>query len=118
MKRSSDFQKIFLCLQKVDFRKRRKTLAEFIAANIQLDVFSGALFLFINRKRDLIRGLYWQKNGFCVWEKELEEGRFPKFKSLGNGRFSISTKELDWLLDGVDFSTLKVLPELKYSCLL
>ena len=118
MKRSSDFEKIFLCLQKTDFRKRRRTLAEYIVAHIDSDIFSGSLFLFINRKRDLIRGLYWQKNGFCVWEKEIEEGHFPKFKAVGKTTLTISAKELDWLLDGVDFTALKVLPELKYSSLI
>lgn len=66
------------------------------------DPFSGALFVFSNRRRNILKILYWQRNGFCLWMKHLEKDRFP-WPCDERDCVDIGEQELRWLLDGVDF---------------
>jgi transposase len=68
--------------------------------------FSGNLFLFLNKRGKTIKALYWDRNGFCLWMKRLEDDRFHWPDGVGDVR-ELSTKELQWLLDGLDISRLK-----------
>jgi transposase len=65
------------------------------------DPLSGALFAFINRRATQIKILYWDRTGFCVWAKRLEEGRLISDWS------AVTTREMDWtglklLLEGIE----------------
>jgi len=69
-----------------------------------LNPFSGDLFVFCNRRCDIIKILYWDHNGFCLWNKRLEKDRF-KWPQAAEEVVSITHKQLDWLLAGLDFSS-------------
>ncbi len=62
----------------------------------------GSLYLFAGPSRDRLKILYWDRNGFCLWQKRLEEDRFPWPKDVGEIR-KISSEQLAMLLDGIDF---------------
>jgi len=79
--------------------------------------FSGNLFLFLNKRGKTIKALYWDRNGFCLWMKRLEEDRFYWPVSEEESR-ELSEKELEWLLDGLDLSKLKPHQAKTYSTIL
>jgi len=57
-------------------RKSIDTLSILVSEKMGLDLFSGSLFAFCNRSRNIIKLLYWDKNGFCLWQKRLEKDMF------------------------------------------
>jgi transposase len=65
------------------------------------DLFSGSLFAFCNRKRNIVKILYWSKNGFCIWLKRLEEEKF-RWPDSEEEVIEISQAALGWLLHGLD----------------
>ncbi len=67
---------VYLCRDTVDFRKGINGLAVLVEETLQLDPFSEHLFVFCNRRRNRIKILYWERNGFCLWQKRLERDRF------------------------------------------
>ena len=83
-------------------RKQANGLALIIQEQIEMDPFSGSLFLFCNRRRNIMKMLYWDRNGFCTWKKRLEKHRFP-WPADESAVREIGAQELRWLLDGVDF---------------
>lgn len=93
--------KIFIKPGATDLRKQQAGLAA-VAQNImKSDPFSGSLYLFCNRKRNLLKVLYWEKNGFCLWQKRLEKDTYPWPKDK-NQAGEISRRELQLLLEGLD----------------
>lgn len=115
MKALNSFPNIFLYPRYVDFRKGRKSLAAFVQEILAADPLSGSLFMFINRRRDCVKILYWDRSGFALWEKGLEEAKFPWPKTPFPDCLEILAQQLEWLLDGVDIWKLKTHKELHYS---
>jgi transposase len=80
-------------------------LHELVGAVLQLDAFAGHLFVFANRRRDRVKILYWDRDGFAVWAKRLEEGTYAMpFADGDEMRREISAQELGALLSGIDLS--------------
>ena len=76
-----------------------------VTSVMELDVFAGHLFVFANRRRDRVKILYWDRDGFAVWAKRLEEGTYAMpFTEGGEVRREISAQELGALLSGIDLS--------------
>jgi transposase len=92
--------KVFLHKAPVDFRKQINGLSLIVQDGLNLDPFMESLFVFINRERSRIKILYWQRNGFCLWQKRLEKDRFIWPKNENGEAIIITTQELQWLLDG------------------
>ena len=67
---------INVCLDPVDFRMGINGLSVLIEASLKYDPFSRNLFCFTNKRRNQIKVLYWERSGFCLWLKRLEEERF------------------------------------------
>ena len=67
---------IYLAQEPVDFRLGINGLSTMVEATLRFDPFSGNLFCFTNKRRTQIKVLYWQRSGFCLWLKRLEEERF------------------------------------------
>jgi transposase len=106
--------KIYLALGITDMRKAIDGLAAVVAARMELDPFSGSLFVFCNRSRTIIKALYWDRNGFCLWQKRLERHSF-KWPSSKSEAMQISARQLAWILDGLSPVQESAHPSLHYS---
>ena len=95
--------KIYLKPGITDMRKSINGLSLIVQEVMLGKPNSSDLYFFLNRRRNIIKGLYWNKNGFCLWQKRLEKDKFPWSKSGENSSLEITEQELVWLLDGVDF---------------
>jgi len=107
---------VYLALGSTDMRKQINGLSALVEQVLEKDVFSGHLFVFCNRKRNMIRILYWQHNGFCLWTKRLEKHRFKWPEEVDDVQL-IKARELSWLLDGLDMKKAQKLghDELSYE---
>jgi transposase len=99
---------IYLCVQPADMRRGFDTLAASVKEFLQHDPFSGNLFLFVGRGKDRLKILYWDRDGFALWYKRLEEGAF-KLPAVKNAGASVELKatELAMLLEGIDLKSIK-----------
>ena len=108
----STLVRIYLCAQPADMRKGFDTLAAQVKEFLKHDPFSGNLFLFVSRGKDRLKILYWDRDGFALWYKRLEEGAF-KLPALKNAEgktpvsVELSATELAMLLEGIDLKSIK-----------
>jgi transposase len=93
---------IYIKAGATDMRKQINSLASISETEISDDVFSKKLFLFCNNAKTHLKILYWDRNGFCLWLKRLEKGRFP-WPSTEYESDTIKYDELKMLLKGIDF---------------
>jgi len=83
-------------------------LHSMVTGAMQLDAFGGHLFVFANRRKDRVKILYWDRDGFAVWAKRLEEGTYAMpFEASGERRREITAQELGAVLSGIDLSQAK-----------
>jgi len=77
-----------------------------VSGTMQLNAFEGHLFVFSNRRRDRVKILYWDRDGFAIWAKRLEEGTYamPFSGKEGDQRREITAQELGAILSGIDLS--------------
>lgn len=96
--------RLFVATQPVDGRKGADSLMVLVRDVLRHDPFSGHLFIFFSKRCDRVRIVYWDRNGFAMWTKRLEKGRFsPKFSA--DGMLSVSTiegAELALIIEGID----------------
>jgi transposase len=100
--------RVYLCLTPCDMRKSFDSLQALVREQLELDAFAGHLFVFTSRRKDRVKILYWDRDGFAVWSKRLEEGTYAV--PFGDGtecRREITAQELGALLSGIDLSTAK-----------
>jgi len=71
---------------------------------LRQDPYSGHLFVFRGRRGDLIKVIWWDGQGACLFSKRLERGRFV-WPSLADGKLVISAAQLSMLLEGIDWRT-------------
>ncbi len=102
MRPSNVLPKVYLCREFVDFRKGINGLSLMVEQALALNPFDETLFVFCNRQRNKIKILYWERNGFCLWQKRLEKDRFKWPKQIETEVITLSGQELNWLLDGFD----------------
>lgn len=95
-------------------RKAIDGLSILVSDKFNLDPFSGHLFAFCNRKQNMVKILYWDRNGFCLWHKRLEKDRFQWPRSKQEV-MTIGSQELAWLMDGLSIHQEKAHKRLKYS---
>lgn len=98
--------RIFVATQPVDGRKGVDSLAALVRSALALDPLSGHLFVFFSKRRDRVRVVYWDRNGFAMWTKRLERGRFHAMVSP-DGRLStsaIDAADLALILEGIDLA--------------
>lgn len=100
-----------------DMRKSINGLSILVADQLDLDPLSGHLFAFCNRKRDIIKILYWDRNGFCLWHKRLEKDRF-QWPGTREEVLALHGHELAWLLDGLALDQPEAHGRLSYASVL
>lgn len=100
--------RIYLCTAPTDMRKGFDSLAALVREALGHDPLCGHLFLFVGRAKDRIKVLYWDKDGFALWYKRLEEGTFrlPAAKKVG-ASVELKASELAMLLAGIDLTSIK-----------
>src|SRR3989304_488609 len=113
---SSGNIRVYLALGHTDMRKAINGLSVLVEGSMQLDPFSGNLFVFTNRRRNILKILYWDRNGFCLWQKRLEKHRF-RWPDSYNEVVEIEGRELSWLLEGLDTRGVKAHDRLSYTSL-
>lgn len=116
MLRPSGIERIYLHRAPVDMRKQMNGLA-ILAQQLQLDPMSGALFVFINRSRNKLKLLLWERNGFVIWYKRLERDKFHWPRAPQEQLVTLSCEQLNWLLDGYDVWRMQPHQAVHYSVL-
>jgi transposase len=100
--------RVYLCTCPCDMRKSFDGLHALVTDALQLDAFAGHLFVFANRRRDRVKILYWDRDGFAVWAKRLEQGTYAMpFDDSEQRRREITAQELGALLSGIDLHQAK-----------
>lgn len=97
--------KIYLASCPVDLRKSYQTLAMHTKHALGGDPLSGNLFVFYNKRCDLVKILYWQTNGFCLWQKRIEKGPFKIPKDLSSLKSEITSYQLHGLIQGLEWAS-------------
>jgi transposase len=98
--------KVFVATQPIDGRKGAYSLAAMVRGVFCHDPFVGNLYVFFTRRLDRVRVLYWDRNGFALWTKRLEKGRFRAAMSA-DGRLrasAIEYAELALVLEGIELA--------------
>ena len=95
--------RVYLCTSPCDMRRSFDGLHALVTGAMKLDAFGGHLFVFANRRKDRVKILYWDRDGFAVWAKRLEKGTYAMpFSESEEVRREISAQELGALLSGID----------------
>ena len=106
--------RVYLAIGYTDMRKSINGLSILVESQLELNPFSGHLFVFCNRKRNIIKVLYWDRNGFCIWQKRLEKEYF-RWPESHKDILELQARELQWLLDGLEMSSMNGHKTLEYT---
>jgi transposase len=96
--------RVFVATQPVDGRKGVDSLVAIVRCALLADPLSGHLYVFFSRRSNRVRIVYWDRNGFALWSKRLEKGRFhARWSEDGQlGAQTMEAAELALLLEGID----------------
>lgn len=109
--------KVFLALGHTDMRKSIDSLCILVESVLGMSSLSGHLFVFCNRRCNLIKILYWDRNGFCLFQKRLEKHRFKWPQKLEQVK-QIDARALSFLLEGLDINRIRPHESLSYATLI
>ena len=105
----SDFtgaEKVYIACGYTDLRKGIDGLATLVQSQFQLDPFTNTLFLFCGRRKDRIKALYWEGNGFVLLYKRLESGSF-QWPRNGEEVRKLTAQQYRWLMEGLQIDQPK-----------
>ena len=109
--------RVYLALGHTDMRKAINGLSILVEDQLHQDPFSGHLFVFCNRRRHIVKILYWDRNGFCLWQKRLEKHFFMWPESEGQ-LMTIDQNQLGWLLQGLSLDQVLAHQALDYTTMI
>jgi len=92
---------VYLATGVTDMRKSINGLSIIVSELLGHDPFNGSVFVFCNRHRDKLKILYWEHNGFWLYYRRLDKGKFQWPTDLSQQTIALSLRELHWLLDGL-----------------
>lgn len=101
---------VYLATFPVDMRKNMDGLSMLVADVLQQSPQSLSVYVFYNRERNKVKCLWWDRNGFVLYYKRLEKGRYKIPKDVAGMSFSLSGDELNWLLAGLEFMLMREQP--------
>jgi len=107
---------IYLYRDPVDFRKSYRGLAAIVEQELEHNPFAGALYAFTNRRRDKIKLLFWEDNGFVLYYKSLAEEKF-RWPRAEDKVMPLSGEQINWLLSGYDIGLMEGHKILHYESL-
>jgi transposase len=110
----SENSSVYVSLKPVDMRKSINGLSALVLSVFKKQPTSGHLFVFYNHSKDKVKILHWDRNGFFLYYKRLEKGKF-QFKKTVDEVVELSSDQLSWLLAGLDFMLMNDFAELNYS---
>lgn len=102
--------RVYLAKAATDMRKSFRGLLTLTEGVLQQQPASGHLFVFLNRRRDLMKILYWDGSGYCIWYKRLERGSFQLPVALADAEptgLELSTAQLSLILQGIDLASAR-----------
>ena len=99
-------QRYFLYRPPTDMRKGFNGLSGLVRQHIDHELLSGEAFLFLNKRRDRVKILVWDRDGFVVWYKVLERGTF-ELPATENDQLELSWTDLQLLLEGIEIKSIK-----------
>lgn len=102
----SSHQRYFLYRSATDMRKGFNGLSGLVRQHIRHELLSGDVFIFLNKRRDRIKLLVWDRNGFVVWYKVLEQGTF-ELPAAENDTLEMSWSDIQLLLEGIEIKSVK-----------
>lgn len=105
---------IFFAVKPISMHRSFDGLSLMVQEVLNENPLSSHLFVFRNKLADKIKLIWWDRNGFIIYYKRLEKGRF-KFPKPNQVCLELTELELQLLLDGIDFTRLKRLPTLRYD---
>lgn len=114
MLRLRDNTKIYVSSHPIDGRKAINGLTALVFDSFSSQPQDGSVYVFYNKDKDRVKCLFWDRNGFVLYHKRLERGRF-KFGGTKNGCYSITEQQLDWLLAGLDFLLMHEFSDLDFT---
>jgi transposase len=97
---------VYLHRQAIDFRKNINGLAGLVEHSLGMNAFANAVFVFGNRRKDRIKILGWDRNGFWLLQKRLEGARFI-WPVKGTAVVELTVQQLHWLLSGIDLCAMR-----------
>lgn len=115
MKTADYFDHIYLCREFVDMRKSINGLSQIVESEMNLSPFEKSLFVFTNRRKKIIKALYWFNSGFALWMLRLEQDRFFWPKTDGMTVITLTAQQFEWLIEGYNLSAMKPHQTLSYS---
>lgn len=102
---SDQHVRVWLYQHATDMRKSFRGLIALVKQQLQEDPLSGHLFVFINKRQNQMKILYYSEGGFCIWMKKLTQGHF-KMTQKAAGKKAMTWQELQWLIDGIEFDNI------------
>lgn len=103
--------KIYIACRKTDMRKSIDGLSAIVSQNFKLDPFQNTLFLFCGGKRDRMKAILWEGDGFLLLYKRLEGGSFQWPRTTEEVR-EITPQQYRWLIEGLSIDQKKVIQKL------
>ena len=95
--------RVFLCVKRVDFRKAHDGLCALVRDQFGANPFTGDVFVFHNGAKDRVKLLLWDRNGFWLLYKRLEQGTFPFDLRGEETRVEITRAQLAMILEGLEW---------------
>ena len=99
--------KVHLALGYTDMRKGLDGLATLVQETLKKEPFTGHLFAFRGRRASMLKILFWDGNGLCLFTKRIDQGGFiwPRVVELGRHHYARSSAQLAMLIEGIDWRT-------------
>jgi transposase len=111
--------RVFLYRQPTDMRKSFHGLVALTESALRQDPLSGSFFVFVNRRRDRIKILYWGQTGYCIWYQQLQRGTYqlPKHDELDDAEaIEMTRTQLSLILDGIELSSVRQRKRFERQC--
>ena len=102
--------RVFLAVQPTDMRRSIDGLVALTRSALVQDPLSGHLFAFVNRRRTMLKAVYWDRNGYCLMAKRLEKGTFVLPEARAGSAIEVEAVELTLLLEGIDLCNARRRP--------